>query len=418
MSFNTQLFQKSIKERITYTIGESNPFMFILAFSYYIPDMKKKIILIVIVLLIAVGAFYLYPILTETKVPYTTFVENRKDGIVTSATIYSDRITYTLASSDKTYSTPNPSSPTLKEELLLENIDVKEQTEDTFDKVSNIIVDIVFLAIFAFGGYKLISYSTKTFRVVRHTGVSFKDIAGMNDVKEEVLSSIKALDGGNGIRPVKGIILEGPPGNGKTLFARALAEECNVKFIAAKGADFQGALMGLGPFKVKMLFNKARRNKPCIIFIDEFDSIGEKRNYNGSGIDKENNRILTTLLNELDGFEPSEKILLIAATNSFESLDPALVRPGRFDLKFTIPNPDEKTREELVKLYLRSTPLLDSLTPQMLASLFNGLSAAAIETILNECRSLSLRKGSTGITKEILLEAARKTAIKVKVSQR
>ncbi len=392
--------------------------MFRLVFSYYIYDMKKKIILIVIVLLITVGAFYLYPLLTETKVPYTTFVENRKEGSVTSATIYSDRITYKLASSEKTYSTPNPSSPTLKEELLLENIDVKEQTEDTFDKVSNIIVDIVFLAIFAFGGYKLISYSTKTFRVVRHTGVSFKDIAGMNDVKEEVLSSIKALDGNNGIRPVKGIILEGPPGNGKTLFARALAEECNVKFIAAKGADFQGALMGLGPFKVKMLFNKARRNKPCIIFIDEFDSIGEKRNYNGSGIDKENNRILTTLLNELDGFEPSEKILLIAATNSFESLDPALVRPGRFDLKFTIPNPDEKTREELIRLYLKSTPLLDSLTPEMLASLFNGLSAAAIETILNECRSLSIRKGSAGITKEILIEAARKTAIKVKVSQR
>ncbi len=379
--------------------------------------MKKKIILIVTALLIAIGAYNLYPVLTETKVPYTTFVEDRKEGIVTSATLYSDRITYKTTSSDKTYSTQNPSSPTLKEELLLENTDVKVAEEDTFDKVSNIIVDIVFLCIFGFAFYKLFSYSTKTFRVVRHTGVTFKDIVAMDEVKEEILASIHAMENDKSLRPVKGILLEGPPGNGKTLFARALAEECNISFIAAKGADFQAALMGLGPFKVKLLFNKARRNRPCIIFIDEFDSIGEKRSYSGSGIDKENNRILTTLLNELDGFESTSKIIVIAATNSFESLDPALVRPGRFDLKFTIPNPDAKAREELVTLYLKSTPLLDSLSSATLADLFNGLSAAAIETIINESRSLAIRKGSKGITKEILMEAAHKTGIKVKTQR-
>lgn len=379
--------------------------------------MKKKIILIVTALLIAIGAYNLYPVLTETKVPYTTFVEDRKEGIVTSATLYSDRITYKTTSSDKTYSTQNPSSPTLKEELLLENTDVKVAEEDTFDKVSNIIVDIVFLCIFGFAFYKLFSYSTKTFRVVRHTGVTFKDIVAMDEVKEEILASIHAMENDKSLRPVKGILLEGPPGNGKTLFARALAEECNISFIAAKGADFQAALMGLGPFKVKLLFNKARRNRPCIIFIDEFDSIGEKRSYSGSGIDKENNRILTTLLNELDGFESTSKIIVIAATNSFESLDPALVRPGRFDLKFTIPNPDAKAREELVTLYLKSTPLLDSLSSATLADLFNGLSAAAIETIINESRSLAIRKGSKGITKEILMEAAHKTAIKIKTQR-
>ena len=162
-----------------------------------------------------------------------------------------------------------------------------------------------------------------------------------------------------------------------------------------------------------MLFNKAKRNRPCIIFIDEFDSIGEKRNYAGSGIDKENNRILTTLLNEMDGFSPSSRILVIAATNSFESLDPALIRPGRFDLKFSIPNPDEKTRAELVKIYLKNTPLMDSLTEEVLVHLFNGLSAAAIETILNEARSLAERKRTGGITREILAEAAGKTAIRL-----
>ncbi len=379
--------------------------------------MKKKIILIALVLLIAIGAYYLYPVVTETKVPYSTFIKEREDGLVISATIYSDRITYKTSLSDKTYSTQNPSSPTLMEELLLENIEVKTVRDDTFDNAANIIIDIIFIGIFAFAFYHLISYSTKTFRVVKHTGVTFKDIVAMDEVKEEILASIRAMENNKSLRPVKGILLEGPPGNGKTLFARALAQECGIKFIAAKGADFQGAVMGLGPFKVKLLFNKARRNKPCLIFIDEFDSIGEKRSYNGSGIDKENNRILTTLLNELDGFEPEERIIVIAATNSFESLDPALVRPGRFDLKFTVSNPDGKAREELIKLYLKSTPLSDSLTIETLTSLFNGLSAAAIETIINECRSLAIRKDSGAITKEILIEAARKTAIKVKIQR-
>ena len=111
-------------------------------------------------------------------------------------------------------------------------------------------------------------------------------------------------------RKIKGIILEGPPGNGKTLFARALAEESGVNYIATKGADFQGAVMGLGAMKVKMLFNKAKKKKPCIVFIDEFDSIGERRNYAGTGIDKENNRILTTLLNEMDGFGGTKGVLI------------------------------------------------------------------------------------------------------------
>ncbi len=391
----------------------------ILSFSKQLQDiilftMKKKTLLIIIViLLVAVCGYQAYTSLSTTSVPYTVFVEERDNGNISEATLKSDKITYRTKNTEALYSTPNPSTPTLKEELLLEGITVKDEREDMLDSVLNTLINIIFFGMIVFALYKLISYSTKTFRIVKHTGVTFCDIAGMYEEKNEILSSVNALKNGSTTRPVKGIILEGPPGNGKTMFARALAEECNVKFIATRGADFQGAVMGLGAFKVKMLFNKAKRNRPCIIFIDEFDSIGEKRNYAGSGIDKENNRILTTLLNEMDGFSPSSRILVIAATNSFESLDPALIRPGRFDLKFSIPNPDEKTRAELVKIYLKNTPLMDSLTEEVLVHFFNGLSAAAIETILNEARSLAERKRTGGITREILAEAAGKTAIRL-----
>ncbi len=375
--------------------------------------MNKKILLIIAILLLALCGYWAYTSLTTIAVPYTTFVEERDNGNISEATLKSDKITYRTKDTDILYSTPNPSTPTIKEELLLEGIKVEDEREDALDSIINSLINVIFFVLIIFGLYKLISYSRKTFRTVKHTGVSFKDIAGMYEEKNEILSAVNALKNGSMTRPVKGIILEGPPGNGKTMFARALAEECSVNFIAARGADFQGAVMGLGALKVKMLFNKASRNKPCIIFIDEFDSIGEKRNYAGSGIDKENNRILTTLLNEMDGFSPSSKILVIAATNSFESLDGALIRPGRFDLKFNIPNPDEKTRAELVKIYLKGTPLLDGLTEELLVHVFNGLSAAAIETVLNEARSLSERKKTDGITREILAEAGSKTSIRL-----
>lgn len=374
--------------------------------------MRRKTLLIILIATLLCLGYIAYTAAGRTNVPYTTFVSERENGDVTSVTIRSDKIIYKTIDTNVTYSTDNPSTPTLKEELLLEGISVKDEREDSLDSLLNTIFDIIFFVLIIFGIYKLAGYSTKTFRVVRHTGVRFSDIAGMNEEKEEILSAVKALEGGaKTTRPVKGIILEGPPGNGKTLFARALASECGVRFIATKGADFQGAVMGLGAFKVKMLFAKARRMKPCIIFIDEFDSIGEKRNYAGSGIDKENNRILTTLLNEMDGFQPQSRILVIAATNSFESLDPALIRPGRFDLKFTVPNPDERTRAELVKLYLGPTSLIDGLSETALVSLFGGLSSAAIEVLINEARTLAERKGMNGIDRQTLVEAARKTAL-------
>ena len=316
--------------------------------------MNKKLLLLIVVLLLAgCGIYLLLGQESGTKTAYTAFHNLLQDGAIEKVDIYKDKITFKQSDSDELYRTDNPDRDGFKEELLLKGIEITDHTkeDDGVNYYLDMAFNIIFIGLLLFGAWKLLSLYRSTFRVVHHTGVKFDKIAGMSNVKRDMMLVVNFLKNPKaakekGIRPIKGIILEGPPGNGKTLFARALAEECGVNFIATKGADFQSALMSMGAMKIKLLFSKARRNRPCIIFIDEFDSIGERRNYAGTGIDKENNRIITTMLNEMDGFSPTSGILVIAATNSYQSLDPALIRAGRFDLKYHIGNPDPETRKE------------------------------------------------------------------------
>lgn len=374
---------------------------------------KGKAFILIAVLaaaaVLAAGSFDL-----SEKRDYRDFIESVEAGDVEKARISEESIRYTLKGEKGWYSTVNPSSPSLTESLLLSGVDVGFES-DSLGSALDDAFNILFLAIVAFGLYKLASWYFSTFRIVRHTGVSFSDIAGMDNLKEEMSYAVSVLRnrGEGNVRSIRGIILEGPPGNGKTLFAKALAQECGVNFIATRGADFQGALMGLGAMKVKMLFSKARRHRPCIIFIDEFDSIGERRSYAGSGIDKENNRILTTLLNEMDGFSTQSDVMVIAATNSFQSLDPALVRPGRFDLKYSVANPDRATRERLAEIYTRSKKLMPDVDIAGLAGLFEGLSCAAIESILNEAQAISERRGGDGISLDDVIEAGKRCGEKL-----
>lgn len=377
---------------------------------------KRKLFSFVAVIIIAVTivifGFDLFD--RSINVSYKDFKAELNSGAIESATITSSKIKYTLKDDSAIYSVNNPQTPTLIEELLLNDVEIKSDDLD-INAIGDMAFNLFFFALIFFGLYKLISWYTNTFKVVRHTGVTFNDVAGLSDLKEEIKFTIDLMKNKKeGIRNSRGIILEGPPGNGKTLFAKALAEECGVNFIATKGADFQGALMGLGAFKVKMLFSKARRKKPCIIFIDEFDSIGEKRSYQGSGIDKENNRIITTLLNEMDGFSSLNGVVVIAATNSYQSLDTALVRPGRFDLKYTISNPDKDTRGELIDIYTKGKPLAPELTRDMLVNAFNGLSCAAIESILNEAISLMIQTEQKAIDARLINQAAIRIREKLK----
>lgn len=381
--------------------------------------MKKKQILIVISVLILIILLTLIYLMNsnqnENYYSYKDFYYEVTNDNIEKVIFDDENITFKKNNDDKLYYTENPNSNTLKEELLLKGITVEEDnTEETVTLIFDLIFYLVFFGAVGFGIYKLVSLTSNNFKVVRKTNVKFDDIAGMDELKKDMIKVVDILKSSKGykdkdVRQIKGIILEGSPGNGKTLFAKALAGEANVNFIATRGADFQSAMMSMGARKIKMLFKKARRYKPCIIFIDEFDGIGERRNYAGTGVDKENNRIITTMLNEMDGFDTKDGILVIAATNSYSSLDSALVRPGRFDLKYNISNPDYNTRIKLIELYTKNKTLNKDLDIKKMADSFDNLSCAAIEAIINEASMITIIDNRNEITIEDIIVASRKT---------
>ena len=341
-----------------------------------------------LLLIVVIGGYFAWDYFAGKKIQlsYSKFYELAGEGQVDSAVIKADSIEFT--SQGKEFKTENPQSPTLHEYLLQKGVSVKVEKDSA--EIFNLIFDIIFY-VFFFGIIIVVFrkfISPNTFKVVHKTGVKFDDVVGMENLKRDMSQVMKIMQNprayaAKGIRMPKGILLEGEPGNGKTLFAKALAGEAKVNFIPAKATDFESMFMAIGPMKVKLLFRKARRQAPCIVFIDEFDGIGTVRNYSGSAIETENTRIVTALLNELDGFEPSNGVLVLAATNSIQALDPALIRPGRFDARFKVPYPDYNARVELVKMYCQGKACDAACTPETLARMTDGYSCAKIESVLN-----------------------------------
>lgn len=364
-------------------------------------SLKKTILFILILCLVGFSYFYFEP--KSESVPYVTFTEKLAEKQIETATISEDVITFSLRSdSKKIYSVPNPNAVDMQERLLISGAEVK--TTKKFSEIISLLFDILFYVIFAcvfiFAFKKFIS--PNTFKIVRKTGVTFDDVIGMDELKKAMLQIADLMKHSNqyknrGMRMPKGILMEGAPGNGKTLFARALANEAGVNFIPAKATDFESMFMAIGPAKVKLLFKKARRNAPCIVFIDEFDGIGTKRNYSGSAIETENTRIVTALLNELDGFTVNDGVLVIAATNTRAALDEALVRPGRFDAKFTVPYPDSEARLKLIQKYSKGKDFSESVDLNTLVKKFEGFSAAHIESVLNSAALNASQENKTAI---------------------
>ena len=350
---------------------------------------KNKLLLIIFILLIGLCAYYF--LFSEKsaykKVSYSEFYESVNQNEVIKAELSENKILYELKDGTK-LETQNPSSPSLKEFMLLHDVEIHQQADSS--EIISTVFDVIFYLFFF--GIIIIAFrkfiSPNTFKVVHKTGVKFENIVGMENIKKDMTQIVKMMQNPaeyakKGMRLPKGLLLEGAPGNGKTLFAKALAGESKVNFIPAKATDFESMFMAIGPMKVKLLFRKARKKAPCIVFIDEFDGIGTVRNYSGSAIETENTRIVTALLNELDGFEKTDGVLVIAATNSIKALDPALIRPGRFDAKLTVPYPDFEARKQLVQMYCKGKNPASECSPEKLARMFENFSCAKIETVLN-----------------------------------
>ena len=250
------------------------------------------------------------------------------------------------------------------------------------------------------GGGKAMGFGKSRAKMLteRQGRVTFEDVAGVDEAKEDLVEIVDFLKDPQkfqklGGRIPKGVLLVGPPGTGKTLLARAIAGEANVPFFTISGSDFVEMFVGVGASRVRDMFEQAKKNAPCIVFIDEIDAVGRHRGAGLGGGNDEREQTLNQLLVEMDGFEANEGVILIAATNRPDVLDPALLRPGRFDRQIVVPNPDLSGREKILKVHMRKVPLAPDVDPKIIARGTPGFSGADLANLVNEAALLAARRG-------------------------
>ena len=311
-----------------------------------------------------------------------------------------------------------------KEAHLLDNVVVQYDDPSSGSLLSSIIVPIVLYALL-FGVFFIIirksagaqgkemNFGKTKANQVRDIKVRFSDVAGAEEEKQELQEIVDFLKHPKkytdiGARIPRGVLLVGPPGTGKTLFAKAVAGEANVPFFSISGSDFVEMFVGVGASRVRDLFEQAKKNMPCIIFIDEIDAVGRQRGAGLGGGNDEREQTLNQLLVQMDGFEASSSIIVMAATNRADILDPALMRPGRFDRQIYVNVPDVKGREEIFKVHSRNKPLASDVNFKSLARLTVGFTGADIENVLNESAILAARDNRKLITMKDISEAVNK----------
>lgn len=261
------------------------------------------------------------------------------------------------------------------------------------------------------GNNKAMSFGKSRARLIENNKkVTFADVAGCDESKQELEEVIDFLKDPSkfqrlGGKIPKGVLLVGPPGTGKTLLAKAVAGEADVPFFSISGSDFVEMFVGVGASRVRDMFAQAKKNSPCILFIDEIDAVGRHRGAGLGGGNDEREQTLNQLLVEMDGFDANENVILIAATNRPDVLDPALLRPGRFDRQVTVSNPDIKGREEILKVHVKKVPLAKDVNLSVIARGTPGFSGADLANLVNEAALLAARKNKRKVTSKDFDEA-------------
>jgi cell division protease FtsH len=370
-------------------------------------------------------------------ITFSQLLNEVDQGRVREVTIAGNEI-YGHYNDNRAFSTYAPNDPTLVQNLYKKNVSISAKPpSDGTNWLVTLLVNglplIAFLGVWIFlsrqmqgAGGKAMGFGKSKAKLLTeaHGRVTFEDVAGVDEAKEDLQEIVEFLRDPQkfqrlGGRIPRGVLLVGPPGTGKTLLARAIAGEANVPFFTISGSDFVEMFVGVGASRVRDMFEQAKKNAPCIIFIDEIDAVGRHRGAGLGGGNDEREQTLNQLLVEMDGFEANEGIILIAATNRPDVLDPALLRPGRFDRQIVVPNPDVTGRERILKVHVRKVPLAPDVELKTVARGTPGFSGADLMNLVNEAALMAARRGKRIVTMaefedakdKIMMGAERRTLV-------
>ena len=397
------------------------------------PNPLKTIIGLVLILVVVVILFYLTRSGARTEISAEEYYADLQAGIVKEVRFSENYIA--VYYKDGAEVSVKYLGPDLKEDVIEMTNKYNLANENSVKKTSQIVSSfswyyILYPVLLIGGAFLVISLFAKqinsankqSFDFTKNRAkialslVRFSDVAGADEEKEEVREIVEFLKNPQkftnmGARIPKGVLLVGPPGTGKTLLAKAIAGEASVPFFTISGSDFMELFVGVGASRVRDLFDKAKKASPCIIFIDEIDAIGRQRGTGLGGGNDEREQTLNQLLVQMDGFETNEGIIIIAATNRADILDPALMRPGRFDRQIYIHVPDVKGREEILKVHSRNKKFAKNVDFKQIARVTSGFTGAEIENLLNESAILAARDNKTEITMKDITEAIDKVTM-------
>ncbi len=382
-------------------------------------DFSKSLALWVIIALLLIALFNLFQAPSgrgdPSNLAFSEFITEVERGQINDVTIQGKSITGHFGDG-REFRTFAPDDPTLVGRLIKQGVQITAKAADDDVSLIGILLSwfpmLLLIGVWVFfmrqmqsGGGKAMGFGKSRAKLLTEKvgHITFEDVAGIDEAKQELEEVVDFLKDPQkfqrlGGKIPKGVLLVGPPGTGKTLLARAIAGEANVPFFTISGSDFVEMFVGVGASRVRDMFEQGKKNAPCIIFIDEIDAVGRHRGAGLGGGNDEREQTLNQLLVEMDGFEANEGVILIAATNRPDVLDPALLRPGRFDRQVTVSNPDILGREKILKIHMRKVPLAPDVKPRVIARGTPGFSGADLANLVNEAALLAARMGKRMVT--------------------